>query len=223
MQNPEQHLADELERRINGTQNSEHELGELAGIAQGLKNLPRPEANAHAKENCTKQLLEHSPNVVRWYKNKQILAWAAAIFLMFTIAGGGAVSASRDSMPGEVLYPVKRLYEDAQMILTVSPSGKAERYLIISERRLKEFMASMNLGVIQPEVLSSMLEANRRAISLAGDIPDSKRELIFAEISSLCSLQGTTLSQCCLMPEDTALVRAAIAECLSCQNCVPVH
>ncbi|MBL0062691.1 MAG: hypothetical protein IPP40_14705 [bacterium] len=50
MQNPEQNLADELERRINGTQNSEDELGELAGIAQSLKNLPRPEASTCERE-----------------------------------------------------------------------------------------------------------------------------------------------------------------------------
>lgn len=220
MQNPDQHLADELERQINGTQNSEGELGELAGIALGLKNLPRLEASAHAKENCAKQLRERSPNVVRWYKNRQILAWAAAIFLMFTIAGGGAVSASRHSQPGEVLYPIKRLYEDARLFLTISPTGKAQWYVCISERRLNEFMANANLGDIQSEVLNSMLECNRRAMLLTEKIPESKREQILAEISSLCSLQGATLSQCCLSPSDTALVRAAISECLSCCNCV---
>lgn len=220
MQNPEQHLADELERQINRTQKSEGELGELAEIAHSLKHLPRPEASAHAKDDCTKQLLEHSPTVIRWYKNKQILAWAAAILFMFTVAGGGAVSASRHSQPGEVLYPVKRLYEDARLFLTISPSGKAQWYVCISERRLNEFMTATTNGNVQPAVLSSMLECNRRALMLAEKIPESERDLVLAEISSLCSLQGATLSQCCLSPDDTALVHAAISECLSCCNCV---
>jgi hypothetical protein len=227
MHNPESIQANSLERLLhNGTEESaDTSVRELAALAEGLKQLPHPEARPEAKPECLYKIKSaKSENIILWSMRKQLYAWAASILIMLSFAAGG-VLASRHSLPGELMYPVKRMYEDVRYILTVSPSGKAQWCVCISERRLNEFVASTKDGDLRPAILSSMLANNRRAIDLSEQMPETERQALLTELTSLCSLQGAALNdlnQCCILPDDTALISAAIAECMSCSNCVCV-
>lgn len=225
MHNNDNIQADSLERLLQNDADSSAaaDVRELAAIADSLKSLHRPEPSANAQRECLDKIIQSKPApVIQWSMRKQMFAWAASILIMLSVAAGG-VLASRHSQPGQLMYPVKRMYEDVRYFLTISPSGKAQWCVCISERRLNEFVASTKDGTVRPAILSSMLATNRRAISLSEKMPAEEREVLLAELASLCSLQGAALNdlnQCCILPDDTALVSAAIAECMSCCNCV---
>lgn len=64
-----------------------------------------------------------------------------AAALISVLLGGGTVFASQDSLPGEALYPIKRLAEDIRLAATVNPRSKAEKRLNMAETRLEEINA----------------------------------------------------------------------------------
>ncbi len=63
------------------------------------------------------------------------------IILTVSALGGGTVYAAQDSLPGEVLYPVKLATEQIRMILPGDYVVKAERALSFAKRRVGEIEA----------------------------------------------------------------------------------
>lgn len=65
---------------------------------------------------------------------------AAAVILLVLIVGPGlaTVSAARASLPGDMLYPVKRKLENVQISLTFAPKNKAKAEMILVANRLHE-------------------------------------------------------------------------------------
>ncbi len=63
---------------------------------------------------------------------------AALATLLLVALGGGTVWASQTSLPGEILYPVKILSEQAQVALAISPQSQAEIRLDLAQKRVQE-------------------------------------------------------------------------------------
>ena len=63
------------------------------------------------------------------------------IILTHSALGGGTVYAAQDSLPGEVLYPVKLATEQIRMMLPGDDVIKAEQVLSFAERRVGEIEA----------------------------------------------------------------------------------
>ncbi len=68
------------------------------------------------------------------------VALAAILFILVLFFGGvGTVAAAtRESLPGETLYPVKIAVESLQLAATPDPVNKAELHLALAETRVKE-------------------------------------------------------------------------------------
>lgn len=69
---------------------------------------------------------------------------AQPVLIAFAVAAGvllALLTASRDALPGQVLYPVKQTYEVVQVALAVTPGRKAALYLAFAQTRISEIQA----------------------------------------------------------------------------------
>jgi hypothetical protein len=84
---------------------------------------------------------------VPWWLNLQALmrrSMAAAVLasmLVIVALGAGTVAASARSLPGDALYPVKRVTEEFQLLLTFDQQSKARLVQKLDERRREEAKA----------------------------------------------------------------------------------
>ncbi len=84
------------------------------------------------------------------------LRWAVVFTLLaFLFVSAGAVAASSNSLPGEVLYPVKRAAESAQLFLA-SPADRAALHTAFAGHRLNEIAALAGRGPLKAEVLATL-------------------------------------------------------------------
>ncbi|MFC1956588.1 DUF5667 domain-containing protein [Chloroflexota bacterium] len=69
--------------------------------------------------------------------------WVTAIVsvLILLLASGGTLAMAGNSMPDELLYPVKRVTEVARIALIPSSLGKAELYVNLADNRVAEIVA----------------------------------------------------------------------------------
>jgi hypothetical protein len=70
-------------------------------------------------------------------RRRVMVVGAAALIAMTALAGGG-VFASRDALPGDNLYAMKRAAESAELALALDDAAKARRQLEIAATRLSE-------------------------------------------------------------------------------------
>ncbi|MBI2952703.1 MAG: hypothetical protein HYY30_00180 [Chloroflexi bacterium] len=71
---------------------------------------------------------------------------AALVIALTTAAGGGAVYASQDALPGEALYQVKTTVEGLQLTLAADDEAKAQTYLDLAATRLAEIHKASQIG-----------------------------------------------------------------------------
>jgi hypothetical protein len=68
---------------------------------------------------------------------RAVLVGSAALVMLLALAGGG-IFASRNALPGDQLYALKRVAESAGLAFTFDDAGKAQRHLQIASTRLDE-------------------------------------------------------------------------------------
>lgn len=93
------------------------------------------------------------------------LARIAAVLAVLIVALYGTVTASADSLPGDVLYPVKRLVERGEIALASDNEALVLR-LEFADRRLDEFERLLARGDVQPAVLDSAVDELEAALAL---------------------------------------------------------
>jgi len=89
---------------------------------------------------------EHSKQSPWWLNLPALLrrsaaAAALASVLLVTILGAGTVAISANSLPGDALYPVKRIGEEVQLFLTLDEQRKAQLVDALDARRRQEALA----------------------------------------------------------------------------------
>jgi len=84
---------------------------------------------------------------VPWWPNLQALmrrsmaSVALATLLLVVVLGAGTIAASAKSLPGDALYPVKRMTEEFQLLLTFDRQSRAQLVQKLDERRREEARA----------------------------------------------------------------------------------
>lgn len=78
---------------------------------------------------------------------------------------GGAAYAAQDTLPGDLLYPLKTGLETAQVALTFSESGRAEEYLAQATERLEELTLAQAQG--RANALTGLSRAYANALAHA--------------------------------------------------------
>jgi hypothetical protein len=73
--------------------------------------------------------------------------------MIAVILGASAVYASEQSLPGDLLYPIKtKITEPIETALAITPQAKAEVETKFAERRLKEAEALDKMGRLTPKL-----------------------------------------------------------------------
>jgi hypothetical protein len=93
------------------------------------------------------------------FRGRVVFVGAAASAVLLAIASGG-VLASSDSLPGDTLYPVKRVAESAGLALTFDDADRARRHLEMAATRLSEVeqLTQNTQSAPAPEVFTTAMD-----------------------------------------------------------------
>ncbi len=133
------------------------ELGPLLHVAAQLKTLgqeqaPVPIALRSGRQKLLSEAarlrnrLDARHNTGLWANMWSLLRRSAvtaalAGLLLASALGGGTIALAGRSLPGDALYPVKRMAEDIQLVLTLDRQTKAQLMARFDERRRAEAVA----------------------------------------------------------------------------------
>ncbi|HEY0814783.1 MAG TPA: DUF5667 domain-containing protein [Pseudonocardia sp.] len=126
---------------------------------------------------------------------RRIMAVGAAALLGVIAIAGGGIFASRDSVPGDPLYAMKRAAEDAGGIFASGNASRAERNLDLAATRLDEIQEMVHESA-DPELITSALKdfddattAGSR-LALSGDDSD----YTYAQLATWTTRESARLS-----------------------------
>jgi hypothetical protein len=163
---------------------------------------------------------------------KSLIAWqpavvraVAALLLVVAVGLTGSLLSAR-SLPGEPLYPVKRLTERLLYSVTVNAQGRAELHLRFADRRTQEFVYVLEPGEkINRELLSAMLNEMRHAFSYAEQLPEGRHAAIMQRVEDYNDYQRIVLentrSGAC--NSDHAVLDEAVSLCHERHTCLECH
>jgi len=139
-------------------------------ILKNLKNLGNIKNNKKLEDSIlekiyknseqTDQIRESNYNVrrirVRPAFLKPVIVFLS-IFMFFSLSFAGTIYASANSLPGDVLYNVKKTYENVQIVFTPY-ANEGKLYLKFLNKRIDEASALLNrTGTIDEEIIESLL------------------------------------------------------------------
>lgn len=139
-----------------------------------------------------------------------------ATLLGAAIFGGGVIWAASDSLPGELLYPVKLAVEDARLTLASAPGGKVAVALGLMEERVEELQVLAAAGRPVPEETTTRMERHiERALTQTAEASDEEMEGLLAQVAERTRTQTQRLEQVqSQAPEQAqAEFRRAVAVC----------
>jgi len=105
----------------------------------------------------------------RMRRNLRVMgAMGVAVFML--LGAGASLAASRDSLPGDFLYPLKRFQESAQLVGTTG-AVRGEQLLGLARTRLSEIDALLDRGEQDADLFS-------RTLNTMDELTDEGRDLI---------------------------------------------
>lgn len=104
---------------------------------------------------------------VAWLSLNHWAAKVAIVFLLLFGSGAGLVAASANSLPGEPLYPVKRLWEAILLLFAPLTGQVDDLWLHIAQTRLDEVVALQNEGRFDQQTLADVYTSVANAIAYA--------------------------------------------------------
>jgi len=120
---------------------------------------------------------------------------AVTAVLVVTVLFWGLSTVSADSVPGQVLYPVKQLKEHVQVLLTFGRNQKAELRLSFSEERLEELSELFRTtGQVDTKLIQAMLTEVDKALDQYSDTTSGTPYLI-TKVRHLSETQEEYLSR----------------------------
>jgi len=125
---------------------------------------------------------------------KPKLVWALSSFLFFAVIFG-AVTVSAESLPGDILYPLKLVTEKVNFLLTFDSYGKAELRLNFSDKRLNELVeVFQQSNKLDTTLLKNMLDEAKLALE-GNEIPTDKASIFAAKLSHVNAYQKDVLEK----------------------------
>jgi hypothetical protein len=180
----------------------------LQSAARLASDSARPQLSAAAKAVMLQQVLDAMPQPVttapKVKTSGQVLrptfwmtiAKAAAGFIaVLLVAGLVTVPASANSLPGDVLYPLKRGYENVQLAFIQSPQSQAEIYLAQAQTRMDELQRLVLQGEYEETLIVDSLDSLSESITVAQDnkLYDENPALVEATDATFATI-ATTMS-----------------------------
>lgn len=119
------------------------------------------------------------------------LVGSAALFVMIAFTGTG-VFVSRDALPGQTLYPLKRAAEAAALAMTFDDEARAQRNLELAATRLSEveqLIALSGPSAVDPQLVTAAMSEFDVATS------EGSRALLAGQTAPSSTLQAWAATQ----------------------------
>lgn len=170
-------LAEYLEGARPGRPEETTDLLPLLELARRLETVRRPELRPEALVAGLMRVQERlagrktGPRRRLWR-----MAWALVSFLLALILGtAGLALAAEASLPGEVLYPIKRGSEQLRLALTTAPDSRSALLLSFAERRLDEVAAVCSPAVCPGDLLADLGNQTEEAAGEIERLPEEEQ------------------------------------------------
>ena len=103
-------------------------------------------------------------------RSSGVRGWAAVFAaMMATTFGAGVTAASADTLPGDTLYPVKRVLENSQFAIKYSDSSRGNFRLKLASERLSEVDQMTSLHGTSTQLTSNTFAEFQRQANLGSD------------------------------------------------------
>lgn len=209
------------------------ELKPLLEVAQSLAHLPVPEPREQAVAETLRRVRtvakveRKRPFFLRPFISWQpVLVRAAAVVVLIVATIWTTTSLSARSLPGEPLYPVKRLAERIEYSTAFNAHRRAMLHLRFADRRTQEFSDMFRPGEkIDPHLINAMLNEMQLAFQHAGQCSQSRCAALMQRVADYNTYQWHVLeavrARACDC--DRAMLGRAISVCQerhACLECV---
>lgn len=170
-----------VERRSTAEASAPADLAELVALTAALREAPpvqpRPDFAADLRERLlaaapeamaagavADRLTVHRNSPTTRTRHERRVGAAIAAFALVGASGATAM-ASEGALPGDTLYPIKRLVEDVRVEVPVGDSSKAARLLAQAETRLAEVNELTLRGAVSkaPEIEDTLGDFSSQA------------------------------------------------------------
>jgi len=230
--------AEQLDALLDGrlTEAPSAELASLLALADGLRAVPEVTPRAEFAADLRERLMaeapaalavaapdggsrlsvghSHAPTRTRRERRLAVAIAAASI----VGATGASAVASQGALPGDTLYPVKRLVEDARTTLAMGETVKADVLLSQARTRLQEVRElgerdDVDAAAIKRTIGDFSDDADSASTILLADYADHRDEQAIGKLRTFTSQGATTLSELAdLLPDS---VHGVLAEATS--------
>ncbi|MCK4471727.1 MAG: hypothetical protein KAW49_08060, partial [Anaerolineae bacterium] len=150
------------------------------GLAVGRERLLAVAAQQRARGVSVTSATRTTTTRTKGRKMKLVLATRLVTVLLAVVVGtaalgGGIVWAAGDSLPGDLLYPVKLATEDVRLALASAPADQVDLALWLTEERAEEVQALVAAGRLVPdETVVRMEQHVERALAQAARASDDE-------------------------------------------------
>ena len=209
------------------------QLRPLLRLVQKIETLPQPEPAPEAISgtliNIGYHIAQHSmtpekPTAVEKLRKKSSIfniirrpkiAWAFSAAFLFLVVLFSAATISANSVPGDILYPLKLATEKVKFLLTFNSEKKAELRLTFSDKRLQEMIAIFqHSGKLDTTLLKEMLDEAKLALEET-KIPSDTASVFVTKLSHVNAYQKDVLEKIRpqVNPSNRKIVDEAINMC----------
>ncbi len=150
------------------------------GLVTGRERLLAVAAQQRARGVSVTSATRTTTTRTKGRKMKLVLATRLVTVLLAVVVstaalGGGIVWAAGDSLPGDLLYPVKLVTEDVRLALAPAPADQVDLALGLAEERAEEVQALVAAGRPVPdETVVRMEQHVERALAQAARASDDE-------------------------------------------------
>ncbi len=182
------------------------ELKPLLELVQAMEQLPKPEPSADAVSAALVGIGEEiallHPVEFPGLKKKRRsifgklfqqprLAWTLSAALALVLMFVGISTVSANSVPGDILYPLKLVTEKVSFLLAFSSERKAELRLTFSEQRTKEIRQVLQQSdKLDERLLNAMLKEAQSALE---ETPNDTSAIFLAKLNAVNTYQKDVL------------------------------
>ena len=168
------------------------ELGPLLRIVEDTREAshtiePRPDFKAQLRYQVQAQVADRNRRTkdkymtVGWLPRWATMTVISLLILLF--AAGSVYAISADTVPGDLLYPVKRAGEEVQLFFTFSSDGKAELHAMLASRRVEEIEEvapkadSATVDKLSADFESNMQKVSELTTAIVAEDEDAEEDL----------------------------------------------